>query len=290
MSNTNTIPLSSLNAIKRNSKTNKRPSHKKPKHIATTPTPLSCITAIKRTGSTRPTPPKDIDLVITVDTSGSMRQFSPHNIVTSINEFIDTQKKLPVATTISITKFSTNISTLYDSVPINSVKKITYDDIRPTLSTSLYDAFSHGLTILSKTATTRDKILVVITDGVENTSVTTKTEVMDKIKEGIAQEVLIKYLGGGQDAIKIGLDLGIAEDSCLSFSNDNYGLGGAMIAASNSVGRHTSGLSHGFTGLERVASQSASQSNTNTNTLPRTTQFNHGHNVPPLQRIGLCRA
>ena len=253
------IPLASLNVVKRKSNSNKRPSIKKTK--STSKIPLSSITAIKRKDSKRPDPPKDINLVMTIDTSGSMSQFSSYTIVNSINDFIDQQKKLPVNTTISITKFSTNITMLYNNVDIHYVKKITYNDIYPTACTSLYDAFTNGLDILTDLKSTSNKVLVVITDGLENTSKTTKPEVMYKIKEGISKEVLIKYLGGGQDAIKIGIDLGIPQDCCLSFSNDNYGLGGAMLAASNSLGRHASGKSHGFTGLERVASQSQSCSN-----------------------------
>mgnify|MGYP006143275703 FL=1 len=223
--------------------------------------PLACQSAVKRAaGSSRPEVTKPVDLVVVIDASGSMGQFSRAVILKSINDFIADQKKTTPDTTISVITFSTVTTVLHDRMPIAKIPAITAADVAPQSCTSLYDAFSDGLDILNtgQDHTTSNKILLVITDGLENTSQNnTREQIVEKIAGGVEKGYLIKFLGGGHDAVRIGLELGIAEDCCLSFSNDDSGLGSAMLAASQSLERHALGKCHSFTPLERVTSKTA---------------------------------
>ena len=218
--------------------------------------PLACQKAVKRVDfDTRPDVVKPVEMVVVVDTSGSMHMFSPKIILNSINQLIDNQKKTSPTTTLSFLTFNKVIKTIYDRIPITDIPDIVETDLTPQYTTSLYDAFSQGLDILDK-STESSKILLIITDGLENTSTTTRPQIIKKIKDSISEGTLIKFLGGGQNAVVIGLQMGIAEDCCLSFSNDNYGLGGAVLSASKSLARHTLGQCHSFTPLERINSKS----------------------------------
>jgi uncharacterized protein YegL len=223
---------------------------------------LACKHAVKRVaGGGRPkydeqtdTEEQKIEMVVVVDTSGSMRMFSPKVILNSINQLVNNQRKTSPTTTMSILTFNKDINTIYDHMPISDIPDIVDTDIIPQHTTSLYDAFSRGLDILNK-STKSSKILLIITDGLENSSSTTRLQIIKKIKDSISKGILIKFLGGGQNAVAIGLNVfGIAEDCCLSFSNDNYGIDGAILSASKSLERHAQGKCHSFTPMERVTS------------------------------------
>ena len=187
-----------------------------------------------------------------------MAQFSSHIILNSINKFLKSQTGNPcIKKTVSILTFNTSINKLIINKELISLRKLTYDDIRVNGYTALYDAFHNGITLLNNDNTT-NKTLVVITDGMENSSDISIGEIITEIRKSQKKGLLIKFLGGGQDAIKVGMELGIDEGNCLTFSNDDYGLEGAFLAASSSLERHTCGENHQFTGLERISSQTQS--------------------------------
>jgi hypothetical protein len=221
--------------------------------------PLACQDAVKRAGKglARPEIAKPVDMVVAIDTSGSMGQFSHKVILDSVNSFIANQKKTCPDTTISVLTFSETITTLYYKMAIANVPDITAKDVVPQSSTALYDAFAEGLEILNSSKESNNQVILVITDGLENASKdNTRSQIVEKIAKGIEKGYLIKFLGGGHDAVGIGLGLGIAEDCCLSFTNNDDGLGSAMLAASQSLERHALGKCHSFTPLERAKSQS----------------------------------
>ena len=218
--------------------------------------PLACQQAIKRSGDgNRPSiTNKAIELVVAVDVSGSMIQFSPGVILNSLNSFISEQKKSCIPITISILTFAENIKILHNKLDIYKLPEITMADIAPKGTTALYDAINIGLDTFDSSSSC-DKILLIITDGYENSSKKgTLLGITHQITESINKGYLIKYLGGGQNAISIGLGLGIPEECCLSFSNDDEGLEEAILSASSSIDRHSQGLNHGFTPLERINS------------------------------------
>ena len=217
--------------------------------------PLACQQAIKRSSDgIRPSITKAIELVVAVDVSGSMRQFSPGVILNSLNSFVSEQKKSCSPITISILTFEENINFLYREVDIYKLPEITIDDIEPKGTTALYDAINMGLETFNELSNS-DKVFLIITDGYENSSKKgTLLGTIRVISECIQKDYLIKYLGGGQNAISIGLDLGIPEECCLSFSNNDEGLEGAILSASCSIDRHSQGLNHEFTPLERIKS------------------------------------
>jgi len=231
---------------------------------------LACLHAVKRgaNGSRIPLA-KPTEIVIAIDTSSSMSYFSSTLILKSVNDLIKTQKPiLPPSpgfsgTTLSVLTFSNTVRRHYDKVPISGptqpLPEIKYDTIRPHGSTALYDAFQAGLSILSFSSKT-SKILLIITDGLENSSKhVTHNKLVSIIKKSVDDGVLIKFLGGGQDAVAVGIQLGIPEDCCLSFSNDDHGMDNAIGSASKSLERHTLGKCHSFTPMERMNSLSMEQ-------------------------------
>jgi len=219
--------------------------------------PLSCHSAVKRHGSmTRPKVIDSTEMVVLIDKSGSMQKFSSKVILKSINQLINNHKKISPNTIISVIAFNDQITQLVTRVMIDDMSDIVKEDIKPENTTALYDGVSSGLDILDDSSMS-SKILLVITDGLENSSINSShTHICTKIADSLRKGFLVKFLGGGQDAIAIGLGLGIGEECCLSFSNDDYGIDGAMESATRSLERHALGECHSFTPIERATSLS----------------------------------
>ena len=61
-------------------------------------------------------------------------------------------------------------------------------------------------------------------------------------------------MGGGYNAVEIGVTMGFPKDCCLTFTNNDEGFKNALHSLSCSISRHRSNENHAFTGLERVNS------------------------------------
>jgi hypothetical protein len=215
---------------------------------------LACMDSVKRDIGGRPSV-NDTHIVFCIDVSSSMKQFSQMNILDSINKLISEQKKnsnVLVKNSITIIKFGSEVSVVYERVNLNDMSKVEYSDITPNGTTSLYDAIGLGL---SKFKDVEDNMFMILTDGMENTSKKETIEsVRSKIKEANSNKCLVKYLGGGCDAIRFGVNMGFPEESCLTFTNCDEGFKNALNSLSCSLSRHRSNENHAFTGLERAQS------------------------------------
>ena len=220
----------------------------------TSKTQLACYNSVKRVDGTRSSV-LDTHIVFCIDKSSSMSQFSQNNMLDSINKLIKEQTEnsnVLVRNSITIIKFGTEVSVVYDRVNLNGMSKLKYSEIAPDGTTSLYDAIGLGL---GKFRENEENIFMIMTDGMENTS---KKENIDsvrtKIGEAITKKCLVKYLGGGSNAIRSGIDMGFPESCCLTFTNCDEGFKNALNSLSSSLSRHKSNGNHAFTGLERVQS------------------------------------
>ena len=218
---------------------------------------IACFDSVKRNGSnTRPTV-KNTHMVFCIDVSGSMGQFSSSNMLDSINKLINEQRinsNVLIKNYITVIKFGTEVSFVKSKTDINDLFKIEYSDIVPNGTTSLYDAIGLGISQLSDD---EDNMFMILTDGMENSSNKETIEsVRQMLGEVISKKYLVKYLGGGSDAVRIGKYMGFPEDCCLSFTNSDDGFKNALNSMS-SISRHRTNESHAFTGLERVKSISS---------------------------------
>lgn len=197
-----------------------------------------------------------IDLLI--DESGSM--YSRKDIVISgLNEFLQEQRKKIQATggqcTVSMYFFSTDMKTIFEDKDIFQVLDISTSDYEPDGCTALHDAFGEILQkIKDQPLKDRSRILLVMTDGQENSSVRITPKALQNLIEDTKDDVKIVYMGSNQDAIANGQFLGADLRSSLQYSDDL--LEDAIRATSQAIGRVVTGESETieYTQCERETS------------------------------------
>jgi hypothetical protein len=209
---------------------------------------------------------KHIDIELVVDESGSMED-RRQIVVNGINEFIQQQKAdLCEGTTCSVSLFFFNhcIRNIFENKLLENVQKITLEDYKPSGCTALNDAFGARLSRIQELPVNLDKkrILLVITDGEENSSKHFTTEKLRLLINQTKEKVEIVYMGSNQDAILNGSHYGASRESSLNYSDEF--LREALRATTNAVGRIVSGRSSTveYTQLERDISRGSSQSDT----------------------------
>ena len=188
------------------------------------------------------------EIALVLDQSGSMESIKTGTLE-GVNAFIDQQKKenssYPVRFTLTL--FSTETETRYDSVPVADIPSLEDSTYRPSGGTALLDAI--GITIdrlgkrLSKTpeADRPGKVIVgIMTDGEENSS---RDFTWEQIREKIHHQTEVYrweflFLGANQDAIATAARINIvSENSALFFQRDGSSKS-ALRAMSASV-RHS---------------------------------------------------
>lgn len=210
--------------------------------------------------------PDHIDIELVVDESGSMED-RRQIVVNGINEFIQQQKAdLCEGTTCSVSLFFFNncIRNIFESKLLGDIQKITLEEYKPSGCTALNDAFGARLALIHEAPVDSNKkrILMVITDGEENSSKQFTPNRLKLLIEQTKEKVEIVYMGSNQDAILNGSHYGATRESSLNYS-DAF-LGEALRATTNAVGRIVSGRSNTveYTQLERDISQGSTQSDT----------------------------
>lgn len=164
-------------------------------------------------------------IIMLVDETGSM---SSHKQVTisSFNEWLDTNRtkesdedQFPRFT---LVKFNT-ITKLQEFDSVETAPELTNNNYSPANMTALYDALGETL---ENYETEKNNIMVIITDGAENSSKKwTQKMVQNKIKLFTDEKGWIfHYLGANQDAWAVGQSIGISDKKFTnSYSADNDG-------------------------------------------------------------------
>ena len=195
-------------------------------------------------------------IYVLVDESGSMLRKSAI-VVNGFNEFIANQKAITVSNeecTVSTYFFNDVIKTVYEDVPIADVKQLEWYQYVATNSTALRDATCHVFNkVLEKAADTDRIIILILTDGQENSSKNTTPEQLQELQERVQEVAEIVYIGSNQDALANGQVIGATRDTTLSYVDDN--LHEAISSMGSAVARARSGGERiAFTQLERSVS------------------------------------
>lgn len=169
--------------------------------------PMSTVYAVEdlklpsRASDTRDPPM----IILVLDASGSMERVQ-NDIRGSVNTFIDQQKSAPEdGTRLSLIMFNDDAKTRISKVPIQEVKEITPLDYRCYGSTALYDAI--GLAIHNHSEC-KEALVVIVTDGEENTSRTSYDDICGKIDEHKRRGWSFIYLAAGLEVSRAGTNLG----------------------------------------------------------------------------------
>tara|TARA_Y100000389_G_scaffold91445_1_gene88023 strand:+ start:105 stop:755 length:651 start_codon:yes stop_codon:yes gene_type:complete len=193
-------------------------------------------------------------IVVVLDKSGSMGTCLDDTIG-GFNAFIDKQDP---SAHVSLITFNNNVTIEYQRVWCSHVKKLDKDGYRPSGSTSLYDAIGQGIAL----AGDENVILVVITDGHENSSKKIKHEQLTAAIEefdNCDKNRQIIYIGANQDAVLEAGNLKIPVTRAMSYSTKYTS--NAFDSVATAVNRSVSNNNAvEFTELERNQSMCISDS------------------------------
>lgn len=177
-------------------------------------------------------------IAVLMDRSGSMGAIK-NEAESAVNAFIEEQRKQPGECTVRLAQFDGAYEDVYKSTSIHDVKDYV---LSPRGVTALTDGigrlvtdFGRELAALPEDQRPGTVIVVIVTDGEENSSREYTTEAV----KSLIEEQKNKYnwdfvfLAAGQDAIATGAGYGLSRGQTITFDPKN--IGGTMAMASTYV-------------------------------------------------------
>lgn len=198
-------------------------------------------------------PSKGYTLVsVILDMSGSMGT-SWEATISAFNEYIgglkaDKKNEYKV----SLTLFDEIVEQPYSALEISEVPELTKKVYRPRGMTALYDAVCTTLNRLKDEVSNKDKSLVVIiTDGEENSSKEFTSKQMTKLKKDLENEGnwSFIYLGANQDAWLEAQRWGFNKGNVSTFNN--------TVAGNRMVAQNLRGTTQSFAASSTMSLDSA---------------------------------
>jgi hypothetical protein len=187
---------------------------------------------------------------ILIDNSSSM-DGSQDKVISGVNEYVETLKKQAlkdgVKARVSVSLFTSNLVNGFSVVtPIRAAldvslwQPISRAQIVPNGMTPLLQAVGETIQQLEASAVGEDVVLVILTDGGENSSIGWTT---GRVKELMATKQnrdnwAVLYLGANQDAWGVGGSMGTQMHNTANFTMDNMAV--ALSAAGASSARYMS--------------------------------------------------
>lgn len=173
------------------------------------------------------------DLTILVDRSGSMSSIKA-DMDGGLNEFMDSQKKLPGTLRVSLYQFDSVYERVYASLDVKDVPEF---NLHPRGGTALYDALGRAiddtgdrLRRMPEKERPAKVMFMVITDGQENAS---KERTSEQVKKLVKQQEdqwnwTFVYLGANVDAFAAGASIGVRSSHAAGYSPTSGGIKGMM--------------------------------------------------------------
>lgn len=175
---------------------------------------------------------KDItELVFILDRSGSMANLVDDTIG-GFNQFLKKQKTLPEDTRVTTVLFNHRIKLLHDQEPLEAVSLLSAKDYHVGGTTAMLDAIGYTLKRLHKRhhhlgveRRERAVLVVIMTDGMENSSLTYTTEDIRQLmhQRQTQDDWEFIFLGANIDAHQMGENIGIRKDRRVNYHADKEG-------------------------------------------------------------------
>jgi hypothetical protein len=186
----------------------------------------------KKTAKRKPKRKGRIHVSIILDRTGSMEVIRDDTIG-GFNTFLKEQKEVPGEATITLAQFDSQdpYDVVYDFAPIADARELTRETYVPRAATPLLDAMGRGINDVEKKIADLPKkdqptkvVLVVITDGQENSSREfRKDQVTKMVEEKQEDGWQVVFLGADLDGIDDALTVGIGRAQTLAFDNTAAG-------------------------------------------------------------------
>jgi len=164
---------------------------------------------------------EQLNIRLVLDRSGSMSSCR-ETTVDSINKYIHEIKKESVEGVFTLSTFDNrSIDIPISRISIKLLDTLPYEILTPRGGTPLYDAIGtavHDLSVFNNSENEK-KVLVIVTDGLENASQEYTSESIKKlIEEKTREGWLIVYLGADHDAFTQSRALGFERTRTLHYS------------------------------------------------------------------------
>ncbi len=171
------------------------------------------------------------ELVFILDRSGSMGGLETDTIG-GFNSTLEAQRKLEGETRVSTILFDNQFEELHDRIDLNDIQPLSSEQYFVRGSTALYDAVAMGICKIAnaqaviKAEARADKVIVVIiTDGYENSSRETNAAMLKKMIEARrAKGWEFIFMGANIDACLAAGEIGIAAANASNFKADGRGV------------------------------------------------------------------
>ena len=192
------------------------------------------------------------ELVFILDRSGSMSGLEADTIG-GFNSMIEKQKQEAGEATVTTILFDNYVETLHDRADLQKIQPMTNKEYYVRGSTALLDAvgstiqhISHVHTVMGEDNVPEHTMVVITTDGMENSSKEFTAEAVKRLieekKEKNGWEFL--FLGANIDAVKAAGHIGIGADRAVNFHCDPVGtaLNYAVVSETVSTMRQGKGV------------------------------------------------
>jgi len=177
-----------------------------------------------------------------LDSSGSMDAIR-EDTIGGFNSFLNDQQTEEGRATVSLYEFSDSVDLIYENRAIEGAPKLSADTYIPGGQTALHDAIyisiyetKHQLDALPEAETPDTVVLVILTDGKENASETSQSEVQSAVatmREEHGWEFL--FIGANQDAALTAQEMGMEQEKSLDMAHTGDGAKSAYQSTSEQI-------------------------------------------------------
>lgn len=200
----------------------------------------------------------DTHVTFVLDASGSMRTIED-DIREGFNSFLHDQTEEEGYATVSLYQFDTEVELVYQYLPVENADELDRGNYTPSGTTALHDALKRGIVEtqegiddLPDRKKPEKVIVVTLTDGKENSSVTSAEEVRERVEGKRKEGWEFLFIGANQDAALTAKSMGMAADKSLDMQHSGKGTREAYRSTSKSVSRaRREGKTGGYTDEDR---------------------------------------
>ena len=199
-----------------------------------------------------------------LDRSGSMEAIKSDS-EGGFNSLIADQRTEPGEARVTLAQFDTEYEVVYANRPIADVGPLR---LKPRGMTALLDSIGRLITDVGAELSALPElerpgkvIVVVVTDGLENSSVEWTVDAVSKAIKRQQDEYSWEFifLGANMDAVEVGRSMGFAADRSMTFAPSAAGVGHSYRANSRLISRVRSAPAgarvEGFSDADREAAQ-----------------------------------
>jgi transcriptional regulator with XRE-family HTH domain len=166
---------------------------------------------------------KHTEFLYILDASGSMYSLTD-DVIGGFNSFLVEQNSLKDAAYLTTVLFNNIVTTIYQSKEIISIEPMSRNNYKASGSTSLFDAIGSSVLSLSERVKTNKVMVIIMTDGYENSSrlfSRSKIKRIIDMKTNEGWEFI--FAGANIDVDKVSESIGIRKNRRVRYESDSQG-------------------------------------------------------------------